>query len=54
MGSKKQCYNITTVHSATIHIGLGLQLQTEYITKQALERIRINLPMQTKQNPKAH
>jgi len=45
---KKQCYNITTVHSATTHTGLGLQLQTANITKQALERKHINLPIQTK------
>jgi len=41
---KKQCYNITTVHSATIQIGLGLQLQTTNITKPALKRRHINLP----------
>ena len=53
MGSKKQCYNITTVHSATSHIGLGLQLQTAKITKQALERIRINLPHTNKTKSKS-
>ena len=45
---KKQYYNIATVQSATIHIGLGLQQQTANITKQALERIHINVPIQTK------
>ena len=50
MGFKEQCYMITIVHNANIHIGLGVQLHTGNIIKQALKRIHINLHYKNKQN----